>query len=99
MSLIEHLLEDVDFNEDICERIVDDKFDFIEKDKEIGYYTWKEVWKDGNMWVFIDNLFIEPKERNKGNLLFLRKHFRDKFPNAYLFYWYSDKRKNYEYWR
>ena len=76
------------------------KFGFIVyKQKCVGFLSWRELYdEDGNLCVFLDNLIIEKEDRNKNNLLSLRKFFRDKYRGKVRFaYWSNDRRGRYSY--
>ena len=61
----------------------------------IGFFTWEERIKNGEKCIFINNMFIKKDCKKEFNLLRLRSFFREKYPDAYLFYWKSRKRGRY----
>ena len=66
---------------------------------EIGFFTWWLTEIDGKQYIYIGNLMIEDKYRNKKNLLYLRKFFKQKYPNIDYAYWHKDDSNKFTYRR
>ncbi len=74
----------------IKQSIYEGKFQNI---KDIGFFTWREVWKYGTLHIYIENMFILPTERKTRNLLSIRSFFRDKYPIGVKFFYWRNKKK------
>ena len=88
MKLSEFLDEEV--KQDLREAYQDNKFSFI---GDVGFFTWSEIEKNGKLHIYISNMWIDEMQRNKTSLLYLRKFFRDKYPDAEFFYYHREKDK------
>ena len=106
MSLSERLiskLKEVNIQYDgvIDKAIAGDRFKLLLKDdKVIGFFTWREIWKDGKLHIFVQNMNIDPDHAKVGSfsLTSLKKFFRERYKHNYRFvYWYNGKRKRYCY--
>lgn len=62
-----------------------------------GFYTWVEKIKDGKQYIYVGNLFIEPKHRSVENVFKIRRKMKHKFPNSQMGYWINNKRKQFVY--
>lgn len=85
-------------SEDIYRALQEDRIHFIFKNNElIGFCTWLEIIKQEELFIFINNLYVHPTERTLTNLMPVRKFFREKFPQARMFYWHSRKHDRFFY--
>lgn len=82
------LLKNEETQRDIKSAIEDNRFLVLKKDNnEIGFF----IYEYDNEKVWIGDMWIDETYRGT-NLLFLRKYFRDKFPNIHKFNWRNRKR-------
>lgn len=89
-----------DTYESIADAVVDGNIKAIMRyGLPIGFFSWIEKKKDGKLFIFINNMLIKRKFRNKTNLLFLRKFFRYKYPDMDIAYWWNDRRDRFTYAR
>lgn len=88
-----------DTYESIADAVANGRIRSIIKSGEvIGFFTWKEVYKNDKLFVFIENMCVKRQFRSATNLLFLRRFFRSFYNERYEFvYWYSQKKKGYYY--
>lgn len=92
-------IDKVQLKQELKEAIEDNKFDFIRKDgREIGFLTWI-IPNNVDLVIYINNLYIEDGFRNRTNLLFLRKYFKEKYPTCKMFYWHKNKTQGYVYFK
>ena len=66
---------------------------------EIGFFTWWLTEIEDKQYIYIGNLMIEDKYRNKKNLLYLRKFFKQKYPNIDYAYWHKEDTNEFTYRR
>ena len=79
---------------DLYECLKEDRFQFfIEEDELKGFLTWIPIWRDGKLWVWVNN----GCKWGNGNFLKLRSFFRKKYPNVHRFFWFSKKKNKYCY--
>lgn len=71
----------------------------FKNDNLIGFFTWREIWKDGKLHIYIQNLNIDPDHQKEGfSLTELKRFFREKYNHNYRFvYWYNGRRQRYCY--
>lgn len=67
--------------------------------KDYGFFTWREVRKNNNLYIYIENLYIVPEKRSKGNLLHARKFLRSKYSGVKFYYYHSKKHNKFHYER
>lgn len=82
------LLSDTETKQELKEAYEDGRVKFLEGDK--GFVAWIETVVDGQVWIYIHDLYIIPQERTLANMREfygeLNKFFKEKYPEA-VFYW------------
>lgn len=82
-----------DIYESIADAVAEGKIKAISKNGEIiGFFSWRESIKNGKKCIFVNNMCIKRRYRNPANLLFLRRFFRDLYPDMYFTYWHNSKK-------
>jgi hypothetical protein len=73
----------------IANALCENRFSYLynASGNKIGFYTWC----DNQGKILINNLLIYRQYRNRINLLQMRNYFRNKYPNAEIFYWKNRK--------
>lgn len=86
--------ENKDVVTSIAEGIKNNTF-FIEYSQGniVLFLTWKEDKIEGNKYIFINNLWIEPIYRNSKTLVRLRKIIKYLLCPVHKFYWYNRKKE------
>jgi len=80
--------------DDIADEVYLGNFRYLFKYGEsTGFYTWKEIWNDSKLYVFINNMCCW----EKSNLLSIRKFLRERYPDAEYLYWHSKKHDRFFY--
>lgn len=74
--------------EELKEAIQENHFAWI---GDVGFFTWLEIVKEGKLYIYIGNLWVEPSARGKTPLFWIRKFLKDKYPNLVFGYWHRDK--------
>ena len=88
MNLTQFLTDEV--KQEIKEAQQDNHFAWI---GDAGFFTWFEIRKNNKLYIFINNLWIEPEHRGKKSLFWLRKFLKDKYPNIEYGYWERENKK------
>lgn len=57
------------------------------------FFTWSEDIIDGKLYIFVNNLWINPELRNKNSLLSIRGFLKGLYPGVHKGYWFN-KRKD-----
>ena len=95
-KLINRLLEyDKNTEGEIITAINEGKFKPIFRNNEwVGFLCWREIWKDGKLHIYINNLYIDEQYRTKENILNLRDFFRKKYRGNIRFAYWKNKRRD-----
>lgn len=96
ISKLELKEDEIDETKQIIKNsIVDNRIKFIE---DYGFFTWSEVYKNNQKYVYIENMYIEPEKRKYNNLLSIRKFLRDKYlSDVVFFYWHNGRKDKFFY--
>lgn len=85
-ELLKFLTDEV--RQEIKEAQADNHFAWL---GDVGFFTWFEITKNDKLYIFINNLWIQPEYRKKVSLFWLRKFLKSKYPNAKYGYWEREK--------
>lgn len=95
----DNTVDKVQLKEELQEAVREHRFSFIKKNGiDIGFFTWI-IPNSVDLVIYINNLYIEEPFRNRFNLLFLRRYFKNKYPNCSMFYWHKYKTQSYVYFK
>ena len=83
-------LLDTETKEELREAYEEGRFKFL---GDVGFVAWLELIRDGQLWIYINDLYILPEHRTFTNMKKfykeLEKFFKKKYKNA-IFYWKKD---------
>ena len=89
----------VDTYEGIADAVANGKIRaIIRNGVTIGFFTWREIYKNSKLYIYIENMCIKRQHRYPLNLLSLKRFFRGYYQGRYEFvYWHSQKRDRFYY--
>ncbi len=90
-TLLDFLTDEV--KEEIKEAQELGHFKWIE---DTGFFTWFEVEKNDKLYIYINNLWIQPEYRGKTSIFWIRRFLRNKYPNVKYGYWFRGDKNNKE---
>ena len=77
----------------IAQCVKEGRFLFELRNNEvIKFLTWEEQNQNGKLYIFISNLWVEPKYRNKNSLNMIRGKLKGIYKNA-RFIWFDRKKQ------
>lgn len=59
----------------------------------ILFLTWEDNIIDGKRYIFVNNLFIDPENRNRNTLLRIRFALKYLLKDVHKFYWFNHKKQ------
>ena len=91
-NVLEFLTDEV--KQDIKEAQQEGHFKWID---DVGFFTWFEYRKNGKLYIYINNLWIQPENRKKIPLFWIRKFLKDKYSDIQFGYWHNEKKNRFFY--
>lgn len=91
MTLTDFLTDEV--KQELKEAQRDSHFAWV---GDVGFFTWFEIRKNGKLYIYINNLWVQPEHRKKTSLFWIRKYLKNKYPEADYGYWEREKDKDRE---